>query len=266
VSPLHVIAVVSNPLRFNSRYNLYQNFAQHVAQSGAVLHTVELAYGKRPYEIHEVCKHAHHTYGYRTHEELWHKENLIQLGIQRLALTYPDWEYVAWVDADVQFSRPDWAEETVHQLQHYKVVQMWTQAMDLGPQHQAVHNQPHTGFIWAWKNLAGSFPKYGPGALRYHPGYAWAARRDALEAVGGLIDFAILGSGDRHMAGALTGLVEQTYNHGVSPAYRHALDHYQRLCEKHIRRKVGYVETMLFHHWHGKKKDRGYQGPLEGVG
>jgi hypothetical protein len=256
VGPLHVIAVISNPLRFNSRYALYRDFARHVRQSGAVLHTVELAYGKRPLELTE-DHGADHYYPYRTHEELWHKENLIQLGIARLGLHFPDWEYVAWVDADVQFTRPDWADETVHQLQHYKIVQMWTEALDLGPQHQILEH--HTGYVYAWHQKGElAKPAYGGGGLVFHPGYAWAARRDALEAIGGLIDYAIMGSGDTHMAGAFTGCVERTFHKGMSADYKHALKHYQRLCEKHLRRKVGYVETALTHRWHGKKKHRGY--------
>lgn len=254
MGPLHVIAVVSNPLRFESRYRLYQNFAKRVRDAGAILHTVEMAYGHRPHEI-TVADEPHH-YQYRSHEELWHKENLINLGIRRALVRYPDAEYFAWVDADVQFTRSDWVEETVHQLQHYKIVQMWTHATDLGPNHQPIAH--HTGYIYAWTNWDCKKPAYGPGGLINHPGYAWAARRDALDAIGGLIDYAILGSGDTHMAGAFTGVVEKTFHKGMSRDYKDALWHYQRLCEKHIRQKVGYVETSLVHEWHGKKKDRGY--------
>jgi hypothetical protein len=30
-----------------------------------------------------------------------------------------DWKYVAWVDADVNFTNPHWVRVTVQQLQHY---------------------------------------------------------------------------------------------------------------------------------------------------
>ncbi len=249
MGPLHVIAVISNPLRFNSRYKLFKDFEKRTTDAGAILHVVELAYGHRPFEI--VRAGEPRQYGYRTHEELWHKENLIQLGIRHLP---DDWEYVAWIDADVQFARADWVAETVHQLQHYKIVQMWTHATDLGPSHE--HVAHHCGFIYTWHHNPHCLPHYGLGM--YHPGYAWAARRDALDDIGGLIDYAIMGSGDTHMAGAFTGCVEKTFHKGMSKDYKHALWHYQRLCDKHIRRKVGYVNTSILHYWHGKKKDRGY--------
>lgn len=59
----------------------------------------------------------------RTSHEIWLKENSLNLGFARLP---PDWKYAAWIDADVTFARPDWACETVHQLQHNPVVQMWS--------------------------------------------------------------------------------------------------------------------------------------------
>lgn len=256
MSPLHVIAVVSNPIRFASRYRLYREFQERMLGNPAVvLHTVELAYGHRPFEITK--EGVPNEYQFRSHEELWHKENLINLGIQRLPASA---EYIAWVDADVNFVRPDWAEETVQQLQHYKVVQMFTHATDLGPQYQPLHQ--HLGYIYAWQNGMKPSPRYckpyGPGGLVFHPGFAWACRRDVLDNVGQLIDFSILGSGDTHMAGALTNVVEKTFHKGISSDYKKALLNYQRLCDNYVRQKVGCVETLLVHYWHGKKRDRGY--------
>ena len=60
----------------------------------------------------------------------WHKENLVNLGIARLPR---DSRYVAWVDADLTFARHDWVQETIQQLQHYPIVQMFAEAHDLGP-------------------------------------------------------------------------------------------------------------------------------------
>jgi hypothetical protein len=88
---LHVLAVISNTQRYRSRYRLYQEFARRMAEAGVPLSTVELAYGERPWVI---------THGgpselqLRTHAEMWHKENLVCLGVQRL-LPH-DWRYMAY--------------------------------------------------------------------------------------------------------------------------------------------------------------------------
>ena len=44
---LHVIAVISNPRRYEPRYKLYRTFEQYVKDSGATLYTVEAAFGER---------------------------------------------------------------------------------------------------------------------------------------------------------------------------------------------------------------------------
>jgi hypothetical protein len=128
---LDVIAVISNPVRYRSRYDLYRAFEAYVSHSGARLTTVELAYGQRPFEVTDPDNPRHVQL--RTGHELWHKENLINLGIQRLPR---NWEYVAWVDADVRFANPQWVQETLQELQHYQVVQLFSHAQDLGPRHE----------------------------------------------------------------------------------------------------------------------------------
>src|SRR5229473_1294403 len=102
---LHIITAISNPCRYRTRYDLYRRFAKYVAESGARLTTVEAAFGERDFAITEPGRPDHVQL--RTSHEIWHKENLINIGITRLPA---DWEYVAWVDADVAFARPDWVE------------------------------------------------------------------------------------------------------------------------------------------------------------
>jgi hypothetical protein len=93
-------------------------------QSGVILYTVELAYGERPFEITDAANPCHIQV--RGEQEFWHKENLMNIGLSRL----PDSaKYVAWIDADISFVRADWAIETVHQLQHYDIVQLFTHAL-----------------------------------------------------------------------------------------------------------------------------------------
>lgn len=254
MKPLHVVAVISNPCRYRSRYDLYRHFEKYMIDSGVCLTTVEAAYGDRPHAITHPSV-GNHTQ-LRTGHELWHKENLINLGIQRLP---NDWEYVAWIDADVTFARPDWVAETIHQLQHYHVVQMWTQAQDVGPKFHPV-GELQRGFVYSYYNDPAPRPnRSGYGGFRnWHPGYAWAARRDAIDALGGLVDWGILGSADTHMACALIGKVPISMHPKITGRYRQKLIHWQERAESHIKRNIGYVDGLLIHHWHGRKRDRGY--------
>ena len=260
LSRFHIIVVISNPVRFKSRYTLFENFKKHVQCSGGNLWTVETAFGDRPFAVTNATKQ---DIRFRTFDEIWHKENMINLALARLP---EDWEYVAWIDADVMFTNPNWVEETVQQLQHYMVVQMFSYAQDLGPRGEPM--QLHQGFVSRYIQLGCKNPNptgyasyYGSASPRgnmAHPGYAWAARREALEHLGGLIDFAIMGSGDHNMAMALIGEVTNTFPSGMHSRYALKMLQWQDRAEKYIRRDIGCLDGTISHYWHGKKTDRGY--------
>lgn len=259
----HVIAVISNPQRFKARYHLFKQFEKHMKHHGANLHVVEQSFGIRPNELVEeefesktifglpVEKH-HKKTNYihlRTEEELWHKENMINIGISRLPA---DWKYVAWIDADVTFMRDDWIEETIHQLQHYHVVQMFQTCVDTGPHGETI--TVHKSFCYQYLHNMHYKRDYN----FWHPGYAWAATREAIDALGGLVDYAILGAGDHHMAHALIGQVHHSYPGNIHAHYKLMLHDWQERAEKYLKRDIGYVPGTIVHHWHGKKKDRKY--------
>jgi hypothetical protein len=92
----------------------------------------------------------------------------------------------------------------------------------------------------------------------WHPGFAWAAKRSALEELGMLVDFAILGSGDWHMASALVGQVQRSLYSGYSATYIELCRDWQARAEKHIRGNVGYLPGLVNHLFHGAKRDRSY--------
>jgi hypothetical protein len=251
---LWVIAVVSNPQRYCSRYKLFNEFKNRTLRAGANLFIVETALGDRPFEV---TTGAENELQLRTTHELWHKERMINLGVERLPR---DWQYVAWVDADVTFAREDWVEETVHQLQHYDVVQMFHNALDMGPEGQVLNIVE--GFMSCFIN---GKPRpqfneyyYASGHPEWHPGYAWAARREAFDKLGGLIDTAIVGAADRHMAWGMLGVVDGSIPTNASAGYRDKIANWTERANTHVRQNVGYVPGALFHHWHGKKRDRRY--------
>ena len=77
-------------------------------------------------------------------------------------------------------------------------------------------------------------------------------------ALGGLMDFCILGSADRHMALALIGKAALSLHRGCSLAYQKRVLAWEARAERIVRRNVNYVPGLLTHWWHGKKRDRGY--------
>jgi hypothetical protein len=196
---------------------------------------------------------VHHVH-LRTEHELWHKENMINIGVSRSCRH--DWKYVAWVDADVSFARPDWVYETLHQLQHHPVVQMFSEAYDLGPNYEII--EKHMGFGYAYIH---NKPK---GLQRTRSVHVLASRlrlghdAGAWDHVGGVLD-GTFGAADHHMACCHDRDVDASI-HGLAPrSTRSGSISGRSGPSSHLRYDLGYVEGTLLHYWHGKKKNRGYK-------
>lgn len=262
-SKFYVISVVSNPVRYQKRWTLFKQFQEHISEVGGKLLSVEQAFGNREFQATERDNIMHLQL--RTQNELWHKENMINIGIQYLCQIDPDWKYVAWVDGDIEFQRRDIIIETVQQLQHYDWVQMFSDAIDFGPNGETLRT--HKSFMYQYHKLGDPkhyfdhFNCYGYyGAHKgdfWHPGWAWAARREAIDKLP-LLDRAILGSGDHHMALGLIGMAQSSLPKKISKPYKNYIMNWQDMATFHIRRNVGYVTGSIIHFWHGKKKNRKY--------
>lgn len=249
---LHVIATCFNPIRYLSRYTLYSDFVAMATAAGATVWVAELAFGERPSEVSE-CDDPYHLQ-FRTSAEVWHKEAMINAAVRRLPR---DWQYVAWVDADVMFTNPQWVQETIQQLQHYQIVQMFVNAVDMCPANSILKRVSSFGAAAADGKVTTKVGDYYYANQHFHPGYAWACRRDAWDAMGGLLDVNIIGGGDYQMAQAIVGQGERTIPKGSSPGYRRHVMAWQSHAAA-LKRSIGPVPGTILHYWHGPKSKRGY--------
>lgn len=263
LSKFHVLCVISNPYRYASRWKLYAElFQEDIIRKGATLWTVEMASGARVHKVTDKDNDRHiQVQGSELSGVFWRKENLINIGIHHIIKKCPDARYLAWVDADVRFE-PGMISEAQHALQHWDVIQPWSHSIDLGPNNETVGSIQKSFMYCHWNGIeVKSESGYSHGG---HPGFAWVARREALNKLGvslssgPMIDFAALGSGDRHVACGLIGKMEWSYHHGISPAYKKWLHLWQTNAERKIKRNVGYLNQTIRHSWHGRKALRGY--------
>lgn len=242
------------------------------------LHFGELAYGDRPFEV---TASGPGDVMLRTGHELFHKENILN----RVISTFPpNWKYGAWVDADFHFTRHDWALEAIHQLQHYDFVQLFSSYADLsgetyGTGHQPMRVTPSFAYNYVqsgyslppgysnggWRTPGGpvndeyyggadSLRRGGVGAT----GGAWAFRRSAFDAVGGLLDKCILGHGDWFMAFGLVGEeAPDMHIDGYTEDYRNSILGWQRNAAR-LKKNIGYIDCFATHSFHGSKVRRAY--------
>ena len=249
---LHIITPISNYVGFKRRYELFDDFRRKIEKLPFVrLYVVEVAMGDTPFVVTSKSNPRHIQL--RTRDEIWHKENMINVAVQRLPT---DWKYMAWVDGDIEFLRPDIAKETIRQLQTFKIVQMFQSVINHGPDGQVVST--FKSFCSQFFHKGADKYHLGKGYEFWHPGFAWACTRETWNELGGLPDFCVLGSADHHLALALIGKVRESVPGGVSPAYLKLLLEIQQRCDNYIRHNIGYVKGTILHFWHGQFKNRKY--------
>lgn len=217
------------------------------------LYTVESAFGDRHHEVTSSSNPNHLQV--RTKSEIWTKENMLNLGVRNLLPR--DWKYVAWVDCDVFFRDPNWALETIHQLQHFPIVQPWQQCADLGPHGNISATFSSFGYLHqrGVKKQRWSTEPYAYG----HSGFAWACRRDFWENTHGLIDWCILGSADHHMAWAMIGEVNDTIHGKMNPDFFRRCNEWQSTAVRISHKQVGFTPGRIEHQFHGPKRRRKYR-------
>lgn len=254
------------------------------------LHMVELAYGDRPFEVTNKDLYPLDVQIRTPHRlsmggaELFHKENLSNIGVASFP---PGWKYGGVCDADFHFSRHDLGLETIHQLQHYDWVQMFSGYTNVsgetepGYGHRQIGHMSNgfaygyvrngctlpAGYNGGWSEPPNSGVQSGV-SMKWigSPGGAWAFRRESFDAVGGMLDRCILGTADWYMAFGLAGHVldaevEKRLGKKVTkytPAYLAYIRAWQKQAAIAIKGNIGYVDCYAIHHFHGPIKKRGY--------
>ena len=248
-SKLHVIIVVSNPCLYARRYILAREFMKRMEmdESDIILYVVEFVYGSQKFIITDKNNKRHLQV--RTGIPIWHKENMINIGIQKLLPS--NWRAFAWIDADVEFESTTWATDALKLLNGSKdIIQLFSHSIDMDKNKKTMTIFNSFGYQYC------KGKKYGGSGLEYwHPGFAWACTRKAYEKMEGLFEYGILGSGDNIMALSLIG-------NGIKAICSDSTDGYKQVVKKYEQRvknlRLGYVPGIIMHHFHGSKKNRKY--------
>jgi hypothetical protein len=245
---LNVITTISNIQQFKRRYELMKEFIERIKLFDNIeLYVVELAYGNQQFHITSNTNPNHLQL--RTQYALWHKENMINIGIKKL---FPsDWKYVAWIDGDIEFENLNWVSDTLKLLQKFDIIQLFTTCFDLDE-----YEIPMSVFqSFGYKYCNGEKFSHNKGINYWHPGYAWACTRNFYDNIGSLYDKGILGSGDYILT---QGILNNIACGDKSLIKFH--DDIKKYVDKisSLNVMVGYTPGNIRHFFHGSKKNRKY--------
>jgi hypothetical protein len=245
-----VITSYFNWSRFHSKIENYWTFRTELEKLGANLLTVECALSNQAFEIPPGRGVIH----VRTASLLWQKERLLNIALDALPNTC---RFVAWVDCDLIFLNKQLLGDIVAQLQNHAVVQLFDGMIRLLRGHVTAEGcaVPAGSFMGG---LLDSVMR--PATARVgHPGFAWAGRREILEACNGFYDACIVGGADRVMAHAFLGdyhapVVSRIAMGRIAGHYLQWARHAYQV----VQGSVSVVRGTVLHLWHGDSRDRRY--------
>lgn len=220
---LWVVTTYYNPAGYRTKRANYERFAAPLHAAGIPLVTAECAFGSEPFELPA----GPQVIQVRGLHVMWMKERLINLAVSQLPSHVTK---VAWLDADILFTNPNWARQSSTLLERWPLVQP----------HEAVGRMARgqLSFTGASRRSFACQAQRRPesarlgGAAHGQPGIAWAARRDLIEKHG-LYDAAIIDGGDELFAHAAGGGLNSRCVRGIACAYLHRRP---RLLEKGLNR------------------------------
>ena len=213
----------------------------------AIVYVVELCYGDQTFAITDPTNPRHLQL--RATDVMWHKENMINLGVANLLPS--TWKAMAWIDADIEFENVRWAGDALRILNGSKdIVQLFSHCLDMNRDEET---------MTVWNSAGYQLDRHGrhvaTGQDFSHPGYAWAITRRAYDRMGGLFELGILGSSDHVMLYALFGKAARSIHGKSHPDY---LDAVNAVEAKMRGLRFGYVPGVIRHFFHGTKENRKY--------
>jgi hypothetical protein len=242
---LNVIVVISNPCLYKRRYELLKNFIERMNKNKyIIIYIVELIYNNQKFAVTDKNNPNHLQLTSKT--PLWHKENMINLGVKYLLPK--DYKAFAWIDADIEFENKSWAIDTLKILNGTKdVVQLFSHAilLDKDESINLIYSSAAYNFIKFKKCTVENY-------IYWNPGFAWAITKEGYDKIGGLYDKAIIGGGDSIMMRGFINIESKNFiNYNLEN-----ISNYEKKCKE---LKFGYIQGIIKHYYHGTKENRKYR-------
>lgn len=221
------------------RLSTYHEFKKQFKALGIPLFTGEIAYDGRFESTDLGLKWVG---GERN--ILWQKEAILNAMVEALPKEY---DVVAFIDCDLVWPNSKWLEDGKKKLEKANAVQLFEKVL----YYTADDFVMNATYGWAAHKE------------KYSPGGAWMVRREMFP----LIDYFIVGGGDRVMARAWAGKkLDRTEGFDNNWVLKKQLAKDMLEQHKKCHNKIDFVDTECFHLYHGEMKNRQYKDRLACLG
>jgi hypothetical protein len=183
-----VILVFFNP---TGSFRILQNllYVKHQLENASIPFFIgELAYNNEPHIIPK----GSNIFQFRSTSYMFSKENIAAAVIQHDKVKTSEYTKYVLMDCDVVFDTHGWVDGISEALNSYDVIQPFQYCNQLNLRFKSECIKASIAFD----------------PTRGHTGYVWAFRRDWLERIGGLYEYALIGGGDRCLA-YIAGLIPE---------------------------------------------------------
>lgn len=205
---------------------------------------------------------------------MWQKERLLNIGLDSLP---EECEKTVWLDCDIVFTDSDWHLKTAALLNEYKLIQPYKRVHHLSPDiingseitmdHLSAVKPVLSEYSFAYSHVA-SKPVLEENRPTAHKeigavGLMWAARKETLLRHS-LYDACIIGGSDTIMAlsaaGKFNEIAQKNFMNELQ--FIHFLD-WGKSFYSDVKDSIYYVDSNVFHLWHGDFHDRSYSNRHE---
>ncbi len=240
-----------NPNNYLSRYLNICNFVEKLKCHGVTPIIIEGYYNNSKYRINNVFENVTSI---KFNSVFWKKEHLLNIGIKKLLSQ--NYEFISWLDADIEFISSNWISNILENTDYYGVSQIFTNSYDT---ELNFRKKSCCSYLSGSKDIdiKTIFSRVG------EPGYGYCYHKSFLEK-NTLFEMAILGAGDFVN---LVGNYYQTKLHDYFKNDRYFkgmtndfFEHFVRWANnnKELKNGIGYANNDIKIFEHGTIKNRGY--------
>jgi len=184
---------------------------------------------------------------------MFYKEQLIN----KLETVVPEnFTKLVCIDGDILFDTPDWVDQVSQKLDEDDIIQPFNQACWLTPDNTKIRSKKPSYAVGIVQNRLG--PRRA--IHMFHPGFAWAFKREVFRKIGGFFSHAIVGNGD--MLFVFNFFKDEVPDFWIKEVLKthFILDTWPEYHAKfkEVNPKIGFLSNKALHLFHGVRQNRQY--------